>query len=241
MNKISIDTKTYNLDIKDNDVYIIEVIENNTDINISILEEKSAKICLFISKSVVKVNINLSKNSSLLINQLGINSSIDYSSNLLYQSNLLVVDSILTNVDSINRIDINHKESNSICKFITRGINLSNNKFYFLINGIINKDSFNVTLDENSRIININNGESKIIPNLIVDNKEVVANHSAFIGKFNSDDMYYLNSRGIDKKLAIKLMVKSFLLGNMESEFNELKFIKILIDNNIFLDNEIEI
>jgi len=241
VNKICIDTKTYNLDIKDSDTYIIEILENDTVINIHVLEEKTSRLCLFMDKSKVKININLEKNSSLLINQLGINSSVDYLTNLSYQSNLKVIDSILTNIDSINKIDINHKESNSTCNFITRGINLSNNKFYFLINGIINKDSFNVTLDENSRIININKGESKIIPNLIVDNKEVVANHSAFIGKFNLEDIYYLNSRGIDKKLAIKLMVKSFLLGNMESEFNELEFIKILIDNNIFLDSEIEI
>ena len=52
------------------------------------------------------------------------------------------------------------------------------------------------------------------------DTKEVVANHSAFIGTFNNNDLYYLMSRGIDKKNAYKLLIKSVLLSNMKLDTN---------------------
>lgn len=214
VNKICIDTSNYNLIIKENDTYIIE-IENDTNINISTKENINGIINLFIKDSKINLDIKLDKNSNLIINQLGINSSISSNINLLFNSNLRYSNSILSSVDSINKIKIIHKESESKCSLFASGINLSNNKFYFEIDGVVPKNSLNIELDENSKIINLSDGNSKIIPNLIIDNKEVVANHSAFIGTFTKEDIWYLNSRGIDEDDAKKLLFKSVLLGNM--------------------------
>ena len=97
----------------------------------------------------------------------------------------------------------------------TNGINLENNKLYFNLNGIVTKDSINSVLTENSTIINMDDGDSKIIPNLIIDTKEVSANHSAFIGTFSDEELYYLMSRGINKEMAENLLLKSILLKGM--------------------------
>ena len=83
-------------------------------------------------------------------------------------------------------------------------------------------------LEETSKIINLSDGDSKIIPNLIIDTKEVIANHSAFIGTFNNNDLNYLMSRGITKDIAYKLLIKSILLSNMKLDTNI--FIKEISD-----------
>lgn len=232
MNKIFIDTKNYNLNIENDLVYEIH-IQNDTDITISVLENVSSKINLFIKNSQVKITINNLENSNLIVNQLAINSSISLNINLNLCSKIRYNNSILTNIDSINDIMINHLESNSEANIFANGINLSDNKFFFLIDGIVNKDSLNVVLDEKSKIINIGEGNSKIIPNLIVNNQDVVANHSAFIGKFNDEEINYLKSRGISDKTAKKLLLISLLLGNMV-DTSYLEF-RNFIDNNIII------
>ena len=51
-----------------------------------------------------------------------------------------------------------------------------------------------------------------IKPNLFIDENDVVANHSALIGTFKDDEIFYLMSRGLDKKDAENLLTKGFLL-----------------------------
>ena len=179
MNKIIIE-KDIDL-ILYKDEYEIEII-NNSNINLSI-NNKEVKIIMLIKNSNININLIVNDNNKLIINSLGINSCINYNVNIKNNCNLLIVDSILSKIDSINKIKLNHEGNNSITKFYTNGINLDNNKMYFYLDGIISKDCLNVYLEENSKIINNKDGDSKIIPNLIVDTKEVIANHSAFIGR----------------------------------------------------------
>ena len=65
VNKICIDTSNYNLIIKENDTYIIE-IENDTNINISTKENINGIINLFIKNSKINLDIKLDKNSNLI-------------------------------------------------------------------------------------------------------------------------------------------------------------------------------
>lgn len=227
MNKIIIDTKEYNLIIKDDLLYEIDNIDNNTNININIEKNVNGKINILIKNSLVNININLCENSNLIINQLGINSSINITSKLSSNSNLEYIDSIISDIDSINDIKIIQDGENSKCIFLTNGINLSSNKLFFTIDGIIKKNSINSYLEENSKIINIHDGNSKIIPNLIVDNKDVIANHSAFIGKFNEEEIRYLNTRGISLDDAKKLLLKSILFSKMENNDRFINYIEL--------------
>jgi len=224
MNKIIIDTDKYDLDIKED--LLIE-IKKDTIININ--SEDNNNIIIYSNNNKVKIIINLFDNSNLIINSLGINSSIDYNVNLNNNNYLLVVDSILSKIDSLNNINIISNGNDSKVYFYTNGINLSNNKLYFNLDGIVTKESHNAYLEENSKIININDGDSKIVPNLIIDSKDVVANHSAFIGTFTKKDLYYLMSRGISLKDAKKLLIKSILLNKME--LNKDLFIKEIFLN----------
>ena len=228
MNKIIIDNDHYDLEINE-DAFII--INKETNLNFIVKENNNYKIYLLIKNSLVNIKLKLNDNASLIINNLGIDASINYEVVLANNSNLKVVDSILSKVDSINNINIYHRGNNSQTKFYTNGINLENQKLYFNINGIVEKNSLNSIIDENSKIINLKDGDSKIIPNLIIDTKEVIANHSAFIGTFSNSDLYYLMSRGINESEVKKLLIKSLLLSKMEN--NNEDFIKEIYNNLI--------
>ena len=209
MNKIQIEKDTIlELNNQENEINITK----NCNIKFKVFGVCKIKLLI---KANVKIEIQLEKKANLLVNQLGINSSIDYLVNLDCESKLFVVDSILSEKDCINHIKLIHNGNNCETKFYTNGINYGNNKMYFNLDGVIPKDLQGTFLEENSKIINCLDGDSKIIPNLIIDTKEVIANHSAFIGTLNKDDIAYLMSRGITKQNAKKLLMKSILLSKM--------------------------
>ncbi|MBR3660620.1 MAG: SufD family Fe-S cluster assembly protein [Bacilli bacterium] len=215
MNKIIVDTDKLVQEVND-DLYL-EVIESKT-LSLKIVSNKKIKLLIKVLNSDVKINLELLNNINLAINSLGINSSISYDIKIKDNTNLLVVDSIISNNDSINNINICDDGSNNNIEFYTNGINLKNKKLYFNLNGMVSKNSINTSLSENSKIINVGDGDSKIIPNLIINTKEVIASHSAYIGTFKSEDLYYLASRGISLKYAKKLLIKSILLSKMTIE-----------------------
>ena len=86
-------------------------------------------------------------------------------------------------------------------------------------------------VSQNNKIINLTNNECIINPNLYIDEYDVTASHSAWIGTFNSDELFYLMSRGINKNDAIKLLIKGFLTNKMEIREEEKELIKNTIDN----------
>ena len=223
MNKIVIDTDKYDL-IVDNDNYSIEVI-NTKILNIKVLENVSSKMTILIQNTNIFINIDLEKSSNLVINQLVVNSSLNLNANLSSYASISFVSGLISLNDTINNINIMHKESNSKSKIIINGVNLENKKFYLTMNGYIPKTRLNCVLDENIKIINLKDGDSKIIPNLIIDNKEVIANHSAFIGKFDLDKINYLKSRGIKMDDIYNLLLKSNLLSGMDLFVDKDRFI----------------
>ena len=82
--------------------------------------------------------------------------------------------------------------------------------------------------DQDSKIINFNNGNSKIIPNLIIDTNDIIASHSSYIGEIEEQDKFYMKSRGISEEDIKKLIYKGVLVGrfyfeeeNEKEEFNK--------------------
>ena len=221
MNKLSIDTDNYYLTVDNNQDYFLEINEKNTNIKIEILENIKSNIGLFIKNSHVNLSISLYKNSHLEINQLMINASSDTLVNQKENSNLNYVNSVLTRNDSSNHIKIKQEEKNCYAILDLNGINLENEKLHYIIDGVITKEAINTTLSENSQIINFKKGNSKIMPNLLVDNSEVSASHSAYIGTFSNEELFYLNSRGLTNQMARELLLKSVLLKKMNMKYKD--------------------
>ena len=60
-----------------------------------------------------------------------------------------------------------------------------------------------LTLNEKAKI--------KAMPNLFIDEYDVIANHAVSIGSLNKDDLFYLMSRGLTTQEASKVLIMGFI------------------------------
>ena len=105
-----------------------------------------------------------------------------------------------------------------------KGVSIGKGNITFNVTGIVYKGIKNCTLDQNNKIVNMNDAENVIKPVLIIDEQDVVANHCAYIGKFDENEIFYMTSRGIEENTAIKLLLEGFLNTenvNVEEKINK--------------------
>lgn len=211
-NKIIIDSNTYIIEKSGN--YFLN--PNDGDYNIIVNSNIKCQLVIISENRNYKVSYLLNDNSNLEVYSLNKDSNMIISFDLMENANLIYNNSVLAKKDSISNIVINHLENNSSSVINNNGINFTSNKLYFVLDGIIKNELTNITCSQNSKIINFLCGNSKVIPNLIIDSNDIVANHSAYIGRVSDDDMFYLQSRGINKEDVKKLICKGLLLSQMD-------------------------
>ena len=79
------------------------------------------------------------------------------------------------------------------------------------IDGKVSENTINNELYEIIKMLNINNGKSKIIPNMYINTKNVIANHAASVSDINENYLFYLNQKGIKTSDAINLIIDGFI------------------------------
>ena len=222
-NKIEVDSK---ITLKDNNPVFLK-IDNLVKLEIEVLENISSKL-IILGNNNYEINFLLNKNSSLIVNSLNKDNESMVNINLLENSNITYNHSVLSKNDSLSSFNINHESNNSNSNINNNGINMNSGKLFFTINGIIPKNLSNITCNQSSKIINFKRGNSKIIPNLIIDSNDIIANHSAYIGEIGEEELFYLKSRGIKKENIEKLIYKATLLGKMDMSLEEEEFNRII-------------
>lgn len=221
-NKINIE-KEILLSDKENYLYI----DNYHNYRIVVNSNCSSKL-MIIGNNNYDLEIILKKGSSLTINAINKNNSVNIVIKLYENSFINYNHSVLGSTDSINNFNVLHIEDGSSSILNNNGINKDNNKLFFNINGEIPKKLKNITCNQSSKIINLKDGNSQIIPNLIIDSNDIIANHAAYIGKIDDEVKFYLESRGLKKGNIEKLIYRSIMLAKMELEKEEEEFNKII-------------
>ena len=119
---------------------------------------------------------------------------------------------------SDNRYDIfvKHNASDTISNITTSGVNIKDGKILINVTGEVPKGCKNTYVNQVNRIINFTSNVCSIYPNLLVDEMDTSASHSAYISNFSDDDMFYLKSRGINEKDAKKLLIKGLFMDNVD-------------------------
>ena len=74
MNKIYVDKEEYELIIKENGFYSLE-IKAKTNLKLTVLENLAVSVNILIDNAKVNIDLNILNNSKVKINQLGINTS----------------------------------------------------------------------------------------------------------------------------------------------------------------------
>lgn len=187
------------------------------------------KVFIYIDNSSVKSNFSITNN--LILNIFNVNSEFFCTLDLNKPKIDLVYSYSNLNIDSNKYVvSINHNYSYQTSKIVNHGINFSDKALLYEINAVVPKNSSNGKTSQDSRIILFGDNNSRIEPNLIIANSLIEANHSAYIGDFKSDELFYLESRGLSLDSSKRILAKSFLLGSMNISFREIDIILSKLD-----------
>lgn len=234
MNKLLVNSEEEinNLVIEEDTELVLNFNDTSRDIYIVVEDNICLNIVDISFNTSNKINITLKNDSRVIYNKFSINSG-DYIYTLLdgEYSNVVINNSVVNNDDTKMKFVIEHNNTNTSSKLSNHGVNNSSGTLYFNVDSKINRSASLACADQENKIINLVKGDSKILPNLLVDNYDVSASHSAYISDFDKESMFYLKSRGISDNEARRLLLEGFLIGNLdvddETKKNLLSYIKI--------------
>jgi len=224
-NKV-LDVKTLNINIiKDTDLKIIQrskekikldiIININKNVKCNLLEckengnyKESYKYNLEESSHINIIKINDVKKIKELniFNLNGKHAKVNY-----------IVKTIAKDEEKYDVL-VYHNKGNTESNIINHGVNIKNGKIKFDVSGFVPNKITDCILNQNNQIINLTNNKCEIKPNLFIDENDVIANHSAHIGKCDENKLFYLKSRGITEKNAESLIIKGFLYSKIEEK-----------------------
>ncbi len=233
MNKIEVSKNgIIGIDIVDNCIklsdgeYFLEYIDDGK-YNFSFKISGNVELieCGFDRKLVINNTYDI-ENGNLKLTKFYNNKTVDEIDDINLCSSGVKVDYCFSNICRCEEkyvININHKFKNTVSNIINKSVALLNSKIKFIINSNVYKDCVKSILDQNTRIITMGECDASISPNMFIDLDDVEARHGSVIGSFKSDQVFYLMSKGISYNDTIKLLIKGFLIANLDVDF-ELRF-----------------
>ena len=117
------------------------------------------------------------------------------------------------------KIDFNliNQEWDSKVDIINKVVCLENSLFNMTITGKIAKGAKNCKCHQKSNCLTFENPKQcKVEPILLIDENDVEASHSLSCGTIDEDVLFYMNSRGLDKKAALSLLLSSYLMPSVD-------------------------
>ena len=220
MNTIIIDKENI-IDIKDNAVELnINVEELTINIEGRVLINEIRKL----TNEKLNLTINMKEGSSLTYNRFMINSeaNINITTNQYNKSTLIFNYSILANDESTIDFTSNINGNDNITEINIKGVTEQQGKLKITSTAKTKEKINNNNLQENIKVLLLNDEESVIIPNLLVSSNEIEVNHAATISGIDQNYLFYLNSKGISSEASEKLIKKGYLIGNLDTT-NELR------------------
>ena len=110
-----------------------------------------------------------------------------------------------------------HDAKNTYSNIKNNGVCIEDGSIIYQVSSFVPKDITSCIVNQNNRIINLTDNKCEIMPNLYIDSNDVEASHSALIGKFTDEEMFYIQSRGIDYNNALKLLITGFLTSDIKN------------------------
>ena len=196
--------------ILNNNVINIEYNFSNNDYNILIFNNYDGDVVLndkgTINNATVQINYlqldkyNLKQNTSIDVNE---NSSLFVNTTYLACEKKEIV------------FDLYNNEKDSNVEITNNIVCLQDSDFSLDCIGTIKKGAKRSKCHQKSRCLTIDNPKkARVLPVLNIDEDDVEASHSLSSGTIDEDVLFYMNSRGLDKKNSLNLILKSYLMPN---------------------------
>ncbi len=194
LNDLDIKTNTLTLKISGN--VCINDINNNTDLDLKIIMSDGSHLLYNrYNESINKFNLDVEITSNAYV-------EFNYSLKTLIASDI--------------SLNANIAGNNNISHINFHGITDQNGVIKNVATSKVDEATKDNEVLENLRIVTLNDAENMIIPNLLVRSDSVNAIHNTTISTVDKDYLFYLNSKGINKKDATKLIVDGFLKSNLK-------------------------
>lgn len=188
------------------------IVEDNT--NVVFTEIKGFEVA-----EESKYTYTLGDNSKVIINRFNYmgnyNEKTDVNLNG-YQSDILFNLSVMSKGHQQYNINISHNNKKTVSNLYNHGVTLGDGTMDLTVNGYVVKGMSDSVLNQDNRIMTMGTGKSVIKPNLIIDENMVEARHGASIGRFNEEEIFYLETRGVPSEEGYRLLLNGFLLGNLQ-------------------------
>ena len=171
-------------------------------------------------KSKFSKKITLKENSVLHLIEINDIETINERTIIYLNGEGSKVDTILKTVSKNTEkydFSIHHNANKTQSDIITNGVNIDGN-LYFTITTFIPKGKKDCLANQNNRIINLVEKDCVIRPNLLIDEVDVTANHSALIGSFKDEELFYIERLGIQKEIATKLLIEGFIKNKLSNK-----------------------
>ena len=127
--------------------------------------------------------------------------------------------------EKVIQASIDHIAPNTFGRINQYGIALDQGRLSFFGASEIEKGAYGSDTSQKEKIIVFDQGAvGKCSPALNIDENDVVASHSAVVGKLPDEHMFYLLSRGLREPVAKRLLVLGYLrpvLTHFEGELAE--------------------
>ncbi len=220
----------------DNDTLVMKItgiIENNTmfhnDIydKVIVMVDDDAVASIFEIRENNKLNITyqyiINNNSRLMINKFYCMDNYNEEDNIELngdKADIIFNLSVISNGNQKYNINVSHNNKDTKSELNNHGVSINDGVIEFVVNGKVKRGMTNSFLNQDNKIITMDNGKGIINPNLYVDENMVEARHGASIGKFSEDEIFYMETRGIPAYLGYKLLLKGFLLGKLTIDDN---------------------
>lgn len=115
------------------------------------------------------------------------------------------------------QIKADHQAKKSFAMVTCNAIVLDNADLHLEVIGSISKGNGGSETHQMSRILNLGENVHGIVyPMLLIDENDVAASHAASVGQPNEEHIYYLQSRGLSRLDALKLIIMGYLMPIVE-------------------------
>lgn len=200
---------------------VLTLVGKQVQIEKKVILQKNSSLHLLYRNEVERLEsdeeVNLYENAHLQVGYFEVNNAIT-SFQAVYkllaqEARVEVITTTYAKQSKKYDITCLHAHPHTYSNMENYAINDSDGKINITASGNIQKGAKGSKSHQSTRVLTLAQKESvKVTPLLLIDENDVEASHACGIGEMNEDHLYYLQTRGLNKRQALGLLTLSYLL-----------------------------